>query len=993
VWLPSQAAATFHAIHPAREGKVHVLRRRTFVQGSVAAAAVSTTIASGEASATPPVPGDGRQTGSSALRWPQFTAETRPWVRWWWLGSAVTGAGLTRHLLQLHQAGLGGVEVQPIYEAQGYEDRDLQYLSAPWVAALDHTTKQAARLGMQVDLTSGSGWTMGGPWITPEHSAGRALIARWQLSEGQRLEQPVRTEQPGHPGLVDEEKLSRPDLRPPMDPLPEPPLSALVAREATSGETVVLTDKVGTDGRLDWTAPAGSWQLTGVFAGLALKRVERAGPGGKGLMSDYTGGTGVRPHLDRLDAALGTGRRGLRASFHDSYELEATDWHRTFLADFERLRGYDVTPYLPDVFAEGDVDETALRVMADVRETFSELFVERFAKPWDTWSKGHGWLTRNQAHGSPANLLDVYAASDIPETEYTGAELVPIPGLRQGLGTAAPPVSLVWRMASSSAHLKGTTLVGSETITWRDEHYHVSLSQAKPAVDLLFSAGVNHVLFHGSTYSPDDVAWPGFSFYASTEVNPTGTLWRDLPELNAYITRCQSILQDGDHGNDVLVYWPQADQWSRPKGGLGGEERELTPDYAWRGTPWMYDDPESPGAVVEPIEQRGWQLDWVSDTQLQEFSGRRGEVRNRHSRYAVVVVPRAKLVPLDTMQRLHDLAAGGGTVVFVDQLPADVPGYGDLAARRRRFRRLADAMTARPVRGRSGWHRVGRGHVVVAAQGAALDAALESAGAVREPLADAGLRVLRRRHRQGWHYFVANVGAETVSGWQELGVDARSVGLLDPLRNTRGRAEQRAAGRRTQVRLHLEPGQSVILRTFDRRRLAGPVADLAVPGGRTRVVDGPWELTFVEGGPELPGARRLDALVSWTELGQAEAAFSGTALYRTTLEVDAADAKRDWLLDLGELCESARVRVNGVDVGTAWAIPYRVPLGGALRRGRNVLELEVTNLAANRFRALAQRGELELPHFMSWRSGKKPQDWDAMPSGVLGPVRLVESKD
>jgi hypothetical protein len=969
---------------------VHVLRRRTFVQGSAAAAAAaSASLASSRAALAGP--GENRGPDTGALRWPRFSAETRPWVRWWWLGSAVTGAGLTRNLLQLHQAGLGGVEVQPIYEAQGYEDRDLEYLSASWVSALDHTTRQAGRLGMQVDLTSGSGWTMGGPWITPELSAGKALVARWQLAEGQRLDEPVRTEQPGHPGLVDEEKLSRPDLRPPMDPLPAPPLSALVAREASTGETVVLTENVGADGRLDWTAPAGTWELTGVFAGLALKRVERAGPGGKGLMSDYTGGTGVRPHLDRLDAALGSGRRGLRASFHDSYELEATDWHRTFLADFERLRGYDVTPYLPDVFAEGEVGDTALRVMADVRTTFSELFVERFAKPWDEWSKDHGWLTRNQAHGSPANLLDVYGASDIPETEYTGAELVPIPGLRQGLGAAAPPVSLVWRMASSSAHLKGATLVSAETITWRDEHYHVSLSQAKPAVDLLFSAGVNHVLFHGSTYSPDDVAWPGFSFYASTEVNPANTLWRDLPELNAYITRCQSVLQDGEHGNDVLVYWPQADLWSRPTGGLPGAERELTPDYAWRGTGWMYGDPESPGAIVEPIEKRGWQLDWVSDAQLQEFSGRRGQVDNGHSRYAVVVVPRARHVPLDTMQHLRDLAATGATVVFVDALPTDVPGYADLAARRRRFVQLRDTMTAHPVVGRAGWHRVGNGHVVVATQGTALDTALAESGAVREPLADSGLRVLRRRHRHGWHYFVANVGAETVSGWQRLGVDVRSIGLLDPLRDTRGVAEHRAVDGGTEVRLHLDPGQSVILRTFDRRKLSGPAADLAIPGG-TLSLDGSWELRFLEGGPELPGARTLDALVSWTELGEVEAAFSGTALYRTTFEIDADAAKRDWLLDLGQLCESARVRVNGEDVGTAWAIPYRVSLSGALRRGANVLELEVTNLAANRFRALALRGELELPHFMSWRSREEPQDWDVMPSGVLGPVRLVESQ-
>lgn len=952
-----------------------MLTRRTVIRGTAVVGATATTVAAPvldriRAAARPAARGAG-------LDWPSIGQETRPWTRWWWLGSAVTGHGLTSALLQMRQAGFGGVEVQPIYEAQGYEDRVLEYLSRDWLAALDTTVRRANRFDLGVDLTSGSGWTMGGPWISPELSAGRVLVERWTLAGGERLAAAVRTVQPGHPGLVDEERLSRPDLRPPMAPLPEPPLDALVAREASTGETVVLTDRVDQDGRLDWTAPPGQWELTGVFAGLVLKRVERAGPGGKGLHADYFGGKGIAAHLDRLHRALGPGSRGLRASFHDSFELEPTDWSRSFLTDFSRRRGYDLVPYLPDLLTEGEPDETALRVTADVRQTLSELFVDNFCTPWDRWSRQHGWSTRNQAHGSPANLLDVYAAADIPETEYTGAEIVPIPGVRQGLGAAMPPVPMIWRLASSAAHLTGGTLVSSETATWRDEHHHVALSQIKPSVDLLFSAGVNHVFYHGSTYTPEDVTWPGFTFYASTDVNPFDNLWRDLPELNAYITRCQSVLQSGEHGNDVLVYWPQPDLWSRADGGLGTEDRELSPDYKWQGRSWMYGEDHSPGEVVGRIEAAGWQLDWVSDTLLDGFRSRRGRIANDHASYAVVVVPPVRFMPVDTLERLVRLAEDGGRVVFIGALPEDVPGFGDLEKRRRSFRGLLTRLERNP-------------RATVVDEGGALDEALAASGAAREPIADSGARVLRRRHRTGWNYFVTNCTAAAVSGWFRLGVPAAGVGVLDPLWDRSGPAATRRAGDRLEVRLHLEPGQSLLLRTFDGRPVRGTPLSLVEPGETALPVDGPWQLTFTEGGPTLPPTRELATLASWTDLGEEATAFSGTARYRTTFDMQDAAAARDWLLDLGDVRESARVWLNGSRVGTAWSVPFLVPLGGLLRAGRNVLEIEVTNLTANRFRAAARSGELDIPHYINWRSRIEPQDWTPMPSGLLGPVRLVE---
>src|SRR5690606_8378845 len=158
------------------------------------------------------------------------------------------------------------------------------------------------------------------------------------------------------------------------------------------------------------------------------------------------------------------------------------------------------------------------------------------------------------AHGSPGNLLDLYALADIPETEIFGSSGFPIPGLRvDGLPNSHPPDPLVIRMASSAAHVAGKPLVSSESCTWLGEHFRVALSQAKPELDQLWTAGVNHVFYHGIAYSPPDAPWPGWLFYASTNFAPSNPQWPHFKALNAYVARVQSALQSGSPDNDVLL--------------------------------------------------------------------------------------------------------------------------------------------------------------------------------------------------------------------------------------------------------------------------------------------------------------------------------------------------------------------------------------------------------------------------------------------------------
>ena len=105
------------------------------------------------------------QSPGSDSAWPAITRENKPWTRWWWPGSAVDKASLTHQLEQLAAAGIGGVEITPIYGAKGYESRYIDFLSPKWMEMLEHTGREARRLGLGVDMATGTGWPFGGPWI------------------------------------------------------------------------------------------------------------------------------------------------------------------------------------------------------------------------------------------------------------------------------------------------------------------------------------------------------------------------------------------------------------------------------------------------------------------------------------------------------------------------------------------------------------------------------------------------------------------------------------------------------------------------------------------------------------------------------------------------------------------------------------------------------------------------------------------------------------
>lgn len=904
---------------------------------------------------------------ASALSWPKVTQQNKPWTYWWWLGSAVDEPNLTEHLEKYHKAGLGGVHIIPIYGAKGYEQRYVEYLSPRWMELLGHTIKEAKRLDMGVDITTGTGWPFGGPGVSVEDATAAVVFGKYEVEGGKGLAEPVKSEY-RKDGV-------------------EARLQALMAY-SDEGGIVDLTEKVDQSGHLDWVSPEGKWRLYAVFQGLGGKKVERAAPGGAGYIIDPFSCDSLKKYLERFDEAFAGHKLGLpRAFYHDSYEYGRATWTDNLFEEFEKRRGYDLRKFLPALLGEGDED-TAARVKCDYRETIADLHLESYITPWVEWSHRKGIVTRNQAHGSPSNLLDTYAAADIPETEIFGPSGFEIPGLRKDPDFdfhAALNDPLMLKFASSAAHVTGRKLVASETCTWLGEHFKVSLSQAKPEIDQLFVSGINHIIYHGMAYSPFDEAWPGWLFYASTNFAPSNSFWRDFPELNAYVAQCQSVLQAGRPDNDILLYWPIYDIWHDKGGmlvqlsvhGIGG----------WLQKTNFCD-------LAKTLWERGYTFDFVSDRLLANAKVSSRKVIMGNASYSVVVVPRCRFMPLPTLGKLVELAKDGATVIVAGELPSDVPGLGDLEGRRAKFRKAVVELAV-PASGCPDIRlaKAGRGRFMI---GDNLEKMLNIAGVTREPMVDKGIEYIRRKNKDGYWYFLTNLGDRRFDDWVELSVAGVTAKILDPrFEDKVGLAAiKKGESGRLRCYLQLEPGESLILRTFTSRRIRGRRWKYLQRSGEPYEIKGAWQVTFIYGGPKLPAGFETKTLASWTKLGDTEAKrFAGTAKYKITFDKPTGNTN-DWVLDLGRVCESAGVKINGRYVGTLWCLPFQMPVGEFLHEGQNVLEVEVTNLSANRIADLDRRKVIwkkfyEI-NFVNIRYQKfDASGWPTMDSGLLGPVRLI----
>ncbi len=887
-------------------------------------------------------------TGQELL--PEVSRLHKPWTRWWWMGSAVNEQETAKLLKLYSEAGFGGIEITPIYGAKGYEDQYLSFLSEEWMKVLLFTSEKAGEYGMGTDMNLGTGWPFGGPHITQDISATRLITERFELKEGRKL--PLKIE------------VSNSRLRNTVKGL-----QALTGY-GPEGQVIDLTGYVKADRTLEWKPASGDWEIYAAFTARTLQMVKRAAPGGEGLTFDHFSENALNQYLDRFNRAFGNTNPGIRAFFNDSYEVYGTNWTDNFFREFEKRRGYDLRYHLRELAGYSPYEELGRRVHTDFRETLSDLLLENFTRPWTSWAYRYQAQTRNQAHGSPGNLIDLYAAVDIPECETFGSSYFPIPNLRRDSADVrnVDPDPVMMKFATSAANITGKKRISCETFTWLGEHFKTSLAQCKPEVDQVFLSGVNHVFYHGTTYSPSEAGWPGWLFYASVNFNPSNTFWTHLPALNNYVARCQSILQSGEPDNEILLYWPLHDYWmttSHPNIMLTIHDIDK----------WLH--PTGFYKLTKELINEGYSIDFISDRLLENLNTRNGRLITPSGKeYKAVIFPELTYIPEKTFEKAVNLSKTGASVIF-GNIPQDIPGAWNITERRQTLLEI--------------YEQAAPGHTDIKVS-SNIPEVLLSKNILPEKLVKNGLKFLRRKTEDGTWYFLVNHTGGTIDQFVELESAGKYNYLYDPLSGRTGKPQTKKITGKMRIRIQLKSGESLFVYTGVKKDVEKEWVYLREDPYRMELGNR-WNIEFRDGGPVIPRHQDTDSLRLWTDIGDEDAAsFSGTAIYSTSFTMDGIKNAK-YLLNLGKVHESARIKLNGVDAGYCWSHPFILDVTAFIQPGLNLLEVEVANLPANRIRWMDQQG-------IAWRNyheinfvniDYKPFDasgWKIMPSGLAGPVVL-----
>ena len=829
---------------------------------------------------------------------PTPTQEAKPGVRWWWMGSAVDQENLKWNLDEYAKAGIGAVEITPLYGVQGNDKNDIPYLSPKWMDMLQFVEKENKQVGIETDMATGTGWPFGGPWVPISEAACKAVF--------------VDT-------IVDiKQKLKEIDFNVPQK------------ERAYAKLKIIKAYPVGGEKKKK--------RVIALYESRTRQKVKRAAPGGEGYVIDHFDSTAVAHYLQHIDSAFVASKTPYpHTFFNDSYEVYGANWSPTLLTEFEKMHGYKLQDKFPE-FLDGDAE-----VVSDYRETLGDMLLHNFTEQWTKWAHDRGAITRNQAHGSPANLIDCYAAVDIPEIEGFGLTDFGINGLRKDPGKTRANFSdlSMLKYAPSAAHITGKKYTSSETFTWLTEHFRTSLSQMKPDMDLMFCAGVNHMFFHGTAYSPKNDPWPGWKFYASVDMSPTNSIWRDAPEFMKYITNCQTYLQWGQPDNDFLVYLPVRDMWRNDtKNWLMQFDIHSMAKKA----------PEFIKTILD-IDKAGFDCDYISDKYLRTCTFKNGMIETASgTRYKGLIIPGNNIMPSDVIQHISDLKSQGAKIIKGDNTEA----------------------------------------MVQAAQPELL----------RKQL---GLKMIRRSNSVGHHYFISNLTKNDISSAVALATGEKYGVWFNPMTGEYHSANISDKG----LAISLKSGESRILLAstkpvseWNEASLSAsitPEVKQATDGKSIDLTANKWTLSFTEEQPQVGKTYQMKGLKTWENLDEKTKVTMGTGVYETTFKLAKDDVKKQWAIDLGDVRESARVYINGKYIGCAWAVPYVLNCKNALVKGKNTLRIEVTNLPANRIAELDRQG-------VKWRKMKEINvvninykkttyaDWNPVPSGLNSHVTLTEIK-
>ena len=700
------------------------------------------------------------------------------------------------------------------------------------------------------------------------------------------------------------------------------------------------------NGVLDWEVPEGKWVIRRMAMLPTGVTNSPAAPEATGPEIDKMSKKHVAFHFDAfigdiLKRIPEVDRKTFKVVVQDSYETGGQNWTDDMISVFKERYGYDPVPYLPvlegTVVGNPDISD---RFLWDLRRLIADRVSYDYVGGLRDVCHQHGlttWLENYGHWGFPGEFLQYGGQSDEIAGEFWS---------EGSLG------DIENRAASSCGHIYGKRRVWAESFTSGGPAFGRYPYQMKQRGDRFFTEGINSSLLHVYIHQPFEDREPGLDAWFGNEFNRKNTWFSQMDVFTGYLKRCNFMLQRGDYVADVAYF-------------IGEDAPKMT-------------------GICTPELPVGYSFDYINgEVLLQRASVEDGRiVLPSGMKYRLLVLPQLETMRPEILQKIKELLQAGACVI--GPAPKYSPSLSDYPAADRKVQALASELWGDQT---ESVRTIGKGRLFMPAT--SLQPVLEALNVKPDMRVNSGTPVLfiHRATDEGDIYFISNQSETPV----DINLSFRVAGKLPELWNPltaeiRLLPEFTCADGVTTVPVRLEGFESSFI-IFRKKGTPAKTTARNYPVKEVlATVSSPWQVDFEKGkrGPEE--AVTFPALQDWTESTDPSIRyFSGKAIYTNRITLDELPQKALYL-DLGKVMVMAKVKINGQYVGGVWTTPYRLPVGDFLRKGENLIEVEVVNNWRNRLIGDASLPEKERGTWTNvnpWNADSPLQS-----SGLIGPVEI-----
>ncbi len=786
-----------------------------------------------------------------------------------------------------------------------------------------------------------------------------------------------------------------------------------------SRSIINLSDQLDQNGRLLWEVPKGQWLILRFGHTHTDIRLQATNPQNEGLAMNHLSAKAANKHFEEIGEKLiediaRVGEKSLTYFYLDSWEVRIANWTAEFTEEFQKRRGYDMTPYLP-VLAGCIVDSRDIsnRFLHDYRQTIGDCIADNYYGQFKKLSHEHGLDFRSEMATTPipVDMLKCLGRCDIPFGEFWAES-----DLNEG--RIQPWERMFGKQAASAAHIYGKNLVSAEALTVAHKHWEHGPFELKRTADQAFCSGINRLMIHTFTHSPLDVRPPGYEYFAGTHFNPQITWWKQSHAFTDYISRCQFLLQQGKFVADVCFY-----------------QGDRIPSFV-------------PMKHIDPGVGPGFDYDVVnSEALLTRMSVQDGKiVLPDGMSYRLLVLPDTDVINPRVLKKITELVQSGATVI--GPKPNKAYGLKDYPMADSTVKKLAenlwDACDGEKIKE----NIVGKGRIVCGniPRDILLDQGILPDFEFKSPLKDTNLDYIHRSIVDSPIdtdiYFIANLKNRWENVTCTFRINDRNPEIWKPESGEIYDAAVYAVEKeRTSMPVQLPPLGSVFIvfrKTKSQNHITAvtldsnpvfPQTDLNVDhnaafelyrdkesglildawevgnftfinneGSRFNIeignippsipVPGPWLIHFPKG-CGAPDSVIFSHLISWTESRNPGIKyFSGTAIFHTSFEITNTILEKEHrlYLDLGSVKNIAEISLNGESLDILWTPPFRTDITAALKSGENHLTIGITNLWPNRLIGDQFLPEDQRIAFTNIHTFTKKSP--LLESGLLGPVKI-----